>query len=45
MTMAMGFKLIMEASKRYMKLKGYKLIPQIMQGLVFKDGEIQEKAA
>ncbi len=45
MTMVMVFKLIMEASKRYMKLKGYKLIPKVMQGLVFKDGEIQEEAA
>ncbi len=45
MTLAMVFKLMMEAQKKYMKLKGYKLIPKVMQGIVFKDGEIQEKVA
>ena len=41
----MVFKLMMEAQKRYMKLKGYKLIHKVMQNVIFKDGEIQEKAA
>lgn len=45
MTLAMVFKLMMEAQKRYMKLKGYKLIHKVMHNVIFKDGEIQEKAA
>lgn len=45
MTLTMVFKLIQEASKRYLKLKGYKLIPKVLEGIKFKDGEIQEKVA
>ena len=44
-TLAMVFKLMREASKHYSKLKGYKLIPKVIEGIKFKDGEIQEKIA
>lgn len=45
MTLAMVFKLMTEASKHYAKLKGYKLISKVIEGVKFKDGELQEKAA
>ena len=43
--MSMVYKLMMEAEKRYAKLKGYKHIPLVMNGTVFKDGELQINAA
>ena len=43
--MSMVYKLMMEAQKRYAKLKGYKHIPLVMNGTVFKDGELQNNAA
>ena len=45
MTLAMVFKLMKEASKNYSKLKGYKLIPKVIEGVIFKDGIIQKKVA
>ncbi|MCP4393908.1 MAG: IS256 family transposase, partial [Alphaproteobacteria bacterium] len=44
-TLAMVFKLMQEASKRYMKLKGYKLISKVMEGVKFKDGEMIKNVA
>jgi putative transposase len=44
-TIAMVFKLMKEAEKRYAKFKGYKLIPLVMEGKIFKNGEIQKSVA
>lgn len=43
-TLAMVFKLATQAEKHWRRLNGYHLIPQVIQGVVFKDG-ILEKAA
>ena len=43
--MAMVFKLMLEAEKKYAKLKGYRYIPLVMEGQVFKDGILEEKVA
>ena len=37
-TLTMVFKLIQEAEKRWMRLRGYKLIPLVIQGKKFVDG-------
>jgi len=44
-TIAMVFKLMKEAEKRYAKFKGYRLIPLVMKGKVFKNGEMQKNVA
>jgi hypothetical protein len=44
----MVFKLSFEAQKTWKKIKGYKWIPQIIEGATFVDGEIagpQEQVA
>ncbi len=43
---SMVFKLALQAEKRWRRLRGYRLIPKVMNGTKFKDGhEITEKAA
>lgn len=42
---SMVFKLMTEAEKRYAKLKGHKHIPIVMEGRIFKDGELVEQGA
>lgn len=44
-TMAMVFKLGLEAEKKWRKLNGYKLLPKVVEGVRFIDGEIAEVAA
>ena len=43
-TLTMVFKLTREAQKTWKKLKGYKLIPLVMEGKRFVDGELKEAA-
>lgn len=43
-TLTMVFKLAQEAQKTWKKLKGYNLIPLVLQKRVFIDGELQEAA-
>jgi len=43
-TLTMVWKLCCEAEKRWKKLKGYKLIPQVLQGAFCKDGILEEVA-
>lgn len=43
-TMAMVFKLGLEAEKKWRKLNGYKLIAKVIEGVRFIDGEIAEAA-
>ena len=40
-TLTMVFKLTLEAQKTWKKIKGYKLIPHIIQGVRFVDGEME----
>ena len=43
---SMVFKLALQAEKRWRRLRGYGLIPKVMNGTRFKDGhEVKEKAA
>ncbi len=44
-TLTMVWKLCCEAEKNWMKLKGYKLIPKVVQGVFCKDGEFIEDVA
>lgn len=44
-TLTMVFKLALEAQKTWHKIKGYKLIPKVIEGAKFVDGELMEKAA
>ncbi|NJO03946.1 MAG: IS256 family transposase [Bacteroidia bacterium] len=44
-TFMMIFKLIQMASKRWQKMWGYNLIPLVLNGAKFVDGELLEKAA
>ena len=44
-TLAMAWKLCCEAEKTWKKIKGYKLIPKVIQGVFCKDGNFIEKAA
>ena len=37
-TLSMVFKLAQSAEKRWRKLKGYKLLGDVVQGIRFKDG-------
>jgi hypothetical protein len=41
-TMTMVFKLAKEAQKRWKRLKGYKIIPLVLQEKIFIDGELKE---
>ena len=41
----MLFKLALEAEKAWHRLKGYKLIPLVMEGKKFANGELEKKAA
>jgi len=41
----MVFKLALEAEKRWHKLKGYKLIPLVLEGKKFIDGQLDKRAA
>jgi putative transposase len=43
-TLTMVFKLTREAQKTWKKLKGYKLIPLVMEGRTFVDGKLKEAA-
>jgi hypothetical protein len=42
MTLAMVFKLSLEAQKTWKKLKGYQLIPFVMENKKFIDGELMQ---
>jgi putative transposase len=44
-TLAMAFKLIQEAEKRWRRIAGWKLLELVQRGRVFKDGELQEQSA
>ena len=43
-TLTMVYKLVMESEKNWHKLKGYKMIPLILQGASFKDGVLKDAA-
>ena len=43
-TLTMVFKLVNEAQKTWKRLKGYDIIPMVLQNMVFIDGELQEAA-
>ena len=45
MTLAMVFKLAERASKKWRKLRGYRDIGKIIEGVNFKDGIEMKKAA
>ena len=38
-TLAMAYKLITTAQKRWRRLRGYKLLAEVIKGVKFKDGE------
>ena len=42
-TLTMVFKLTREAQKTWQRIKGYKLIPHVINGTRFVDGEIEDK--
>jgi transposase-like protein len=42
-TLTMVFKLAYEAQKRWKRIKGYKLIPHVLKGVRFVDGEMEDK--
>lgn len=44
-TLTMVFKLSLEAEKTWKKLKGHQLIPKVIEGIKFIDGEMVAKAA
>ena len=44
-TLTMVFKLALEASKTWKRLKGYKLILEVLEGKKFVDGELVEEVA
>jgi len=37
------FKLVLETRKTWKKIKGYKLIPKVLEGVAFIDGELPEE--
>jgi len=43
-TLTMVFKLTLEAQKTWRKLKGYDMIPLVLENRIFIDGELQEAA-
>jgi transposase-like protein len=42
-TLTMVFKLACEAQKTWKRIKGYKLIPHVIKGVRFVDGEMEDK--
>lgn len=44
-TLTMVWKLALEAQRRWRRLMGFKLIPLVMEGREFVDGELTEAAA
>ncbi len=44
-TLSMVWKLCLEAEKNWRKLRGYKLIPRVIEGVFCKDGVFKEEAA
>jgi transposase-like protein len=42
-TLTMVFKLVSETRKTWKKIKGHTLIPKVLQGLIFVDGELQNE--
>jgi transposase-like protein len=42
-TLTMVFKLVYETRKTWKKIKGYKLIPKVLEGITFVDGELTEE--
>jgi transposase-like protein len=43
-TLTMVFKLVNEAQKTWKRLKGYDIIPMVLQNMVFIDGELRVAA-
>ena len=39
-TLAMTYKLIVTAQSKWQRLRGYRLLPDVIKGIVFKDGEL-----
>jgi hypothetical protein len=39
----MVFKLVFETQKTWKKIKGYRLIPKVLEGVPFIDGELQDE--
>jgi len=39
----MVFKLVLETRKTWKKLKGYRYIPKVLQGITFVDGELPDE--
>jgi len=39
-TLTMVFKLVLETKKTWKKIKGYRLIPKVLEGVTFVDGEL-----
>ena len=44
-TLCMVFKLAQEAQKNWRRLRGYKMIPLVIENKIFRDGELVEKVA
>lgn len=42
-TLTMVFKLVLETRKTWKKIKGYRLVPKVLQGITFVDGELPEE--
>ncbi len=42
--MAMVYKLPLEAEKTWVRLRGYRLIPLVIEGVKFHDGELRTAA-
>jgi len=42
-TLTMVFKLVFETQKTWKKIKGYRLIPKVLEGVPFIDGELQDE--
>ncbi len=42
-TLAMVFKLVLETQKTWKKIKGYRLIPKVLEGATFVDGEVRDE--
>ena len=41
--MTMVFKLALETKKTWKKIKGYRLIPKVLEGVTFVDGELPDE--
>lgn len=42
-TLTMVFKLVLETKKTWKKIKGYRLIPKVLEGVAFIDGELADE--